>query len=35
MAELGVGIAGEPLANRLYDFVLAYSAWQHAEVALA
>ena len=34
MAELGICIAGEPLAHRLYHFVLAYSAWEHAEVVL-
>jgi hypothetical protein len=34
MAELGIRIAGEPLAHRLYHFVLAYSAWEHAEVVL-
>ena len=34
MAEFGVRIAGEPLAHRLYHFVLAYSAWEHAEVVL-
>ena len=27
-------IAGELLAHRLYHFVLAYSAWEHAEVVL-
>ncbi len=34
MADLGVRIAGEPIAHRLYHFVLAYSAWEHAEVVL-
>jgi hypothetical protein len=34
MADLAVRIAGEPLAHRLYHFVLAYSAWEHAEVVL-
>jgi hypothetical protein len=34
MADLGVRIAGETLAHRLYHFVLAYSAWEHAEVVL-
>ena len=34
MTELGIRIAGEPLAHRLYHFVLAYSAWEHAEVVL-
>jgi hypothetical protein len=34
MADLGVHIAGEALAHRLYHFVLAYSAWEHAEVVL-
>jgi hypothetical protein len=34
MAELGIRIAGEPLAHRLYHFVLAYSACEHAEVVL-
>ena len=34
MADLGIRIAGEPLAHRLYHFVLAYSAWEHAEVVL-
>jgi hypothetical protein len=34
MADLGVRIAGEALAHRLYHFVLAYSAWEHAEVVL-
>jgi hypothetical protein len=31
MADLGVRIAGEPFAHRLYHFVLAYSSWEHAE----
>ena len=34
MADLGVRIAGEPLAHRFYHFALAYSAWEHAEVVL-
>ncbi|MGA9884311.1 MAG: IS21 family transposase [Candidatus Acidiferrales bacterium] len=34
MADLGVRIASEPLAHRFYHFVLAYSAWEHAEVVL-
>jgi hypothetical protein len=34
MADLGIHIAGELLAHRLYHFVLAYSAWDHAEVVL-
>jgi hypothetical protein len=34
MADLGIGIAGEPLAHRLYHFVLAYSGWEHAEPVL-
>jgi hypothetical protein len=34
MGDLGVRIAGEPLAHRFYHFVLAYSAWEHAEVVL-
>ena len=34
MAELGVSIAGEPLAHRLYHFALASSGWEYAEVVL-
>ncbi len=34
MADLGIRIAGEVLPHRLYHFVLAYSAWEHAEVVL-
>lgn len=34
MADLGIGIAGEPLAHRLYHFVLTYSGWEHAEPVL-
>jgi hypothetical protein len=34
MGDLGVRIAGEPLAHRVYHFVLAYSGWEHAEVVL-
>mgnify|MGYP001628238161 FL=1 len=32
--ELGVTIAGQPLAHRLYHFVTAYSGWEHAAVVL-
>jgi hypothetical protein len=32
--ELGVTIAGQPLAHRLFHFVLAYSGWEHAAVVL-
>lgn len=32
--ELGVTIAGEPFAHRLYHFVLVYSGWEHAAVVL-
>jgi len=32
--ELGVTIAGQPLAHRLYHFVLAYSSWEYAAVVL-
>ncbi len=28
--ELGVTVAGQPLAHRLFHFVLAYSGWEHA-----
>ena len=31
---LGVTIAGQPLAHRLYHFRLAFSGWAHAEVVL-
>ena len=31
---LGVSIAGQTLDHRLYHFVLAYSAWEHAEPVL-
>jgi hypothetical protein len=31
---LGVTIAGQPLAHRLYHFVMAYSGWEHAAVVL-
>jgi hypothetical protein len=34
MADLGVTIAGQRLEHRLYHFVLAYSAWEHAEPVL-
>ena len=33
-SDLGVTIAGVPLAHRLYHFRLAFSGWQHAEVVL-
>jgi hypothetical protein len=33
-ADLGVSIAGQPLAHRLYHFRLAFSGWAHAEVVL-
>src|SRR5690606_7839175 len=32
--ELGVTIGGQPLAHRLYHFVLAYSGWEHVAVVL-
>jgi hypothetical protein len=32
--ELGVTVAGDPLAHRLYHFVLAYSGWEHVGVVL-
>jgi hypothetical protein len=34
MADAGVCIAGQTLDHRLYHFVLAYSAWEHAEPVL-
>lgn len=34
VGDLGVRVAGEPLAHRLYHFRLAFSGWQHAEVVL-
>ena len=34
MAALGLTIAGEPLAHRLYHFRLAFSGFQHAHVVL-
>ncbi len=34
MGALAVSIAGQPFAHRLYHFVLAYSAWEHAEPVL-
>jgi hypothetical protein len=34
MGDVGVSIAGQPLEHRLYHFVLAYSAWEHAELVL-
>jgi hypothetical protein len=33
-SELGVTIAGQPLAHRLYHFRLAFSGWAHVEVVL-
>ena len=33
-AALGVSVAGQPLAHRLYHFRLAFSGWAHAEVVL-
>ena len=33
-AELAVLVEGQPLAHRLYQFVLAYSGWRHVEVVL-
>lgn len=32
MAELGVTIAGQPFAHRLYHFVLAFSRWEYASI---
>ncbi len=32
--DLGVTIAAQPLAHRLYHFRLAFSGWEHAEVVL-
>ena len=34
MQEYHVTIAGQPLAHRLYHFVLAYSGWEHVAVVL-
>ena len=34
MGALAVSIAGQPFEHRLYHFVLAYSAWEHAEPVL-
>jgi hypothetical protein len=34
MGDAGVSVAGQPLVHRLYHFVLAYSAWEHAELVL-
>ncbi len=34
MGFLGVTIAGEPLAHRLYHFCLAFSGFEHAHVVL-
>jgi len=34
MGELGINIAGEPLAHRLYHFRLAFSGFEHAHVIL-
>src|SRR6202790_5847997 len=31
MADAGVSIAGQTLDHWLYHFVLAYSAWEHAD----
>jgi hypothetical protein len=33
-SELSVTIAGQPLEQRLFHFVLAYSGWEHAAVVL-
>jgi hypothetical protein len=33
-SSLGVTVAGQRLAHRLYQFRLAFSGWQHAEVVL-
>jgi hypothetical protein len=32
--DLGVTVAGAPLAHRLYHYRLAFSGWEHAEVVL-
>ena len=34
MGDVGVSVAGQALDHRLYHFVLAYSAWEHAELVL-
>jgi hypothetical protein len=34
MGDLGISIAGTPLAHRLYHFRLAFSGWEHADVIL-
>jgi hypothetical protein len=34
MGDVAVSIAGQPFDHRLYHFVLAYSAWEHAEPVL-
>ena len=34
MGDGSISIAGQPLSHRLYHFVLAYSAWEHAEPVL-
>ena len=34
MGDLAISIAGQPLDHRLYHFVMAYSAWEHAEPVL-
>ncbi len=34
MAELGVAVAGQPLAHRLYHFRLVWSGFEHAHVVL-
>ena len=34
MGDTGVSVAGQPLDHRFYHCVLAYSAWEHAELML-
>jgi hypothetical protein len=34
MGELGITIAGEPFAHRLYHFRLAFSGFEHGHVVL-
>ncbi|MGC9128745.1 MAG: IS21 family transposase [Acidithiobacillus sp.] len=34
VTELGITVGGQLLVHRLYQFVLAYSGWRHAEVVL-
>jgi len=34
VTELGVTVGGQLLVHRLYQFVLAYSGWRHAEIVL-